>query len=90
MFILVIVYLIISILLISIGLGLGFLLHWLIPDIGLGIATLIGLIASTVSMRAIWVAMDYFDEYEEEKFLHEVMESMTQKSAQKARWRKRK
>lgn len=47
------VFLIILALLLGFGIGIGFLLHWLIPAIELGIATLIGIVAIGMAFRSL-------------------------------------
>ena len=47
----IIIILILSIL-IGCGIGIGFILHWMIPSIDIGMGTLIGLIGSALSFTA--------------------------------------
>jgi NhaP-type Na+/H+ or K+/H+ antiporter len=43
-------YLLLKGLLLAVGIGLGFLLHWLIPAIELGMGVLIGVVATGISV----------------------------------------
>lgn len=45
-FFLLLVFLLLLVLLGGVGIGIGFLLHWLIPDIGVDIGTLIGVVTA--------------------------------------------
>jgi hypothetical protein len=47
--ILLVIYAIIELILLAIGLGIGFLLRWLIPSIDLGMGMLIGIVATGFS-----------------------------------------
>jgi hypothetical protein len=40
------------------GLGLGLLLHWLVPTIDRGLATLCGLVATGLALPGLWAAHD--------------------------------
>ncbi len=42
----VIIYLLLDVLLIAVGLVIGFVLHWLVPEIDMGIGTLIGIVST--------------------------------------------
>jgi hypothetical protein len=44
------VYAIIKLIVIGVGLGIGFLLRWLVPAIDMGIGTLIGVVATGITM----------------------------------------
>jgi hypothetical protein len=44
------IYAVIKLIVIGVGLGIGFLLRWLIPAIDLGIGTLIGVVATGIAM----------------------------------------
>ena len=45
------IYLVILVLLLSVGVGVGFVLHWLIPGVDMGLAILIGVIASGLAIH---------------------------------------
>lgn len=45
-----VVYMVIKLVLLGVGIGLGFVLHWLIPAIDVGMGVLIGVIATGVSI----------------------------------------
>ncbi len=50
---LVIIFLAISLLLIGFGVGVGALLHWIMPSISLGIGVLVGVAAGSVALITI-------------------------------------
>ncbi len=47
------IYLVIKAVLLGVGLGIGALLHWIIPSIDLGIGTLIGVMVTIAAIFAI-------------------------------------
>ena len=51
------------------GLGLGFLLHWLVPAIDRGVATLCGLVATGVALLAFGQLMTLAEPLEAEEDL---------------------
>jgi len=46
----ILVYLVIKLVLLALGIGVGWLLHWLIPAIDLGIGVLIGVVSTGLSV----------------------------------------
>ena len=47
---LLLVYLLVKTVLIAVGIGIGFLLHWLVPSIDVGMGALIGVVATAFSI----------------------------------------
>jgi divalent metal cation (Fe/Co/Zn/Cd) transporter len=71
------VFLLILSVLLCFGLGLGFLLHWVLPTIELGIATLIGIIAIGISIRFISGLMPSMpDEGQEDEEANQISEKI--------------
>ncbi len=68
-------YLLFNVLLIALGIGIGFLLHWILPAVEIGMSILIGVVASGISLH-FWIRMNsYLGDYvEEELFLEELSE----------------
>ena len=61
------IFLLILIVLLCFGIGLGFLLHWILPRIELGIAALIGVVATGISIRLLTGLMSSLPEEGEEE-----------------------
>jgi hypothetical protein len=59
-----IIYLIIKIFLLGLGIGIGFLLHWLLPAVDLGMGILIGVAATAASLHFHTRALNALNEYE--------------------------
>jgi hypothetical protein len=53
--------------LLGFGIGLGFLLHWIVPSLEIGIATLIGIVATGISIRFLSGLMATMPEEGEEE-----------------------
>lgn len=68
-------YLLIVALLLALGIGIGFLLHWIVPAIEIGMSTLIGVVASAISLH-FWIRLFiYLGDYaEEERFFEHISE----------------
>ncbi len=45
------IYLLIKAVLLGVGIGIGFLLHWLMPSVDLGVAMLIGVVTTGLSLH---------------------------------------
>lgn len=60
------IYLLINILLIGVGIGVGFVLHWMLPAIELGAATLIGVISTALSVHFFGRPMALLEAYGDE------------------------
>ena len=65
-----IIFIFINALLLSIGIGIGFLLNWMLPSIDIRIGSLIGVISAGISfyyyLRVASSIKSYLDEVEEE------------------------
>jgi hypothetical protein len=59
-------YLILKLFLLGVGIGIGFLLHWIVPAIDLGMAALIGLVATGLSIHFFARLFGFRDAYTEE------------------------
>ena len=53
LFSMLILFLVILTVLLCVGIGIGFLLHWIMPSVDLGVAILIGVVTSGISIRFI-------------------------------------
>jgi divalent metal cation (Fe/Co/Zn/Cd) transporter len=65
--VLFIVYLLIKILFLGVGIGIGFLLHWMLPAVDLGMGILIGVVATGVAVHffiRLWASLIEFHEEE--------------------------
>jgi hypothetical protein len=66
------IYLIIKLVILGVGAAVGFLLHWLLPEVNLGTALLTGVVATGLSthffIRLMAVVQDFeADEHEERR-----------------------
>ena len=59
-------YLLIKIFLIGVGVGVGVVLHWLLPAVDLGMAILIGVIATGLSIHFYTRLTAFMDMYRDE------------------------
>ncbi len=68
-------YLLFNVLLIALGIGIGFFLHWILPAVEIGMSILIGVVASGFSLH-FWIRLfAYLGDYtEEELFFEELSE----------------
>ncbi len=82
-------YLLFNALLIALGTGIGFLLHWILPAVEIGMGILIGVFVSGISIH-LWIQMySYLGDYaEEELFLEELSEITPPPSRRKHQRRK--
>jgi hypothetical protein len=53
LFSMLILFLVILTVLLCVGSGIGFLLHWVLPSVDMGVAILIGVVTSGISIRFI-------------------------------------
>jgi hypothetical protein len=60
------VFLLILIVILCFGIGLGFLLHWILPTIELGTATLVAIVATGISIRFLSGLMSSLPEEDQE------------------------
>jgi len=59
-----VVYLALNIFLLGMGIGLGFLLHWLFPGVDIGMGILIGVLATTAAVHFHTRVLNALDEYQ--------------------------
>ena len=70
-------YLLINVLLIALGIGVGFLLHWILPAIEIGMSILIGVVVSGISLH-FWIRLNsYLGDYAEEALFIEELSEIT-------------
>ena len=63
------IYLLINLGLIGLGVGIGFLLHWMLPSVDLGMGVLIGVVATGFSIHyyaRLMKVVDAYNHYEDE------------------------
>jgi hypothetical protein len=68
----IIIIIVILSVLIGAGLGVGFILHWMIPSIEIGMATLIGLIASALTFTIFGLLVFSLDKSINTVDLHDI------------------
>jgi len=76
---LALLYLLIKLLLLAVGVGIGFLLRWLWPEVDLGIAMLIGVVATIGAVHffgRLIMALPVAEELETEEETQEILESL--------------
>ena len=84
-------YLLFNTLLIALGIGIGFLLHWILPAVEIGMSILIGVVASGISLHFGIQLNSFLGDYvEEELFLEELSEITPPPPRQKHQRRKSK
>ena len=70
-------YLLFNVLLIALGIGIGFLLHWILPAVEIGMGIMIGVFVSGISIH-FWIRMYiYLEDYAEEALFAEEMSEIT-------------
>ena len=67
------IYLILKLFLLGVGIGVGFLLHWIVPAIDVGMAALIGLVATGLSIHFFARLTGLRDAFPEEALEPEVI-----------------
>lgn len=72
----VIIYLLIKAVLLGIGVGTGFLLHWLMPTLDLGMCILTGVVATGIAVHFLARLLAAVNEVDDEEF-HEEFERKT-------------
>ncbi len=60
----VLIYLLFEVLLVGVGLTIGFVLHWLVPPIDIGMGTLIGIVSTALVIYFLWRITSPSDEQE--------------------------
>jgi hypothetical protein len=68
----IIVYLLIKIILLAVGVGIGFLLHWMLPAVDLGIGILIGVVATAIAVHYFMQLMASLNEFHEQELAQEI------------------
>jgi hypothetical protein len=63
-------------LLTAIGIGIGYLVHWLLPAIDLGSAALMGTITSSVVIVMFFRFMSLLDKVNEDLFVEDLIETL--------------
>ena len=67
-----IVYLLIKAVLFGIGIGIGFLLHWMLPTVDLGLGILIGVVATGISFHFFTQLVNSLNEFHEQELEQEI------------------
>ena len=82
-------YLLINVLLIAIGIGIGFLLHWIVPAVEIGMSILIGVVASAISLH-FWVRLFiHLEDYAEEELFFDQLSEITPPPPREKRQRRK-
>jgi len=68
-----VIYLVVNLLLLGLGLGIGFLLHWLLPAVDLGVGILIGVVATVASVSFVLRINGITEQIEDEELLEEIV-----------------
>lgn len=66
-------YLAINLFLLGFGIGIGFLLHWILPAVDLGVGILIGVVTTIASVNLYLRFQGITDQIEDETLLQEIM-----------------
>lgn len=66
-------YLAINLFLLGLGIGIGFLLHWILPAVDLGIGILIGVVTTIASINLYLRFNRITEQIEDETLLQEIM-----------------
>ncbi|MEJ7618201.1 MAG: hypothetical protein WKF30_14835 [Pyrinomonadaceae bacterium] len=72
----VLVYLVINLFLLGLGLGLGFLLHWVLPAVDLGVGILIGVVTTGLATHFFLRLNHLSEEVEDEAMMQEIASRM--------------
>ena len=75
-FLLLIFYLLINVLMIALGIGIGFVLHWILPAVEIGVSILIGVVASGISLYFAIRIYNYLGDYADEVLFLEDLEEI--------------
>lgn len=71
------VYLVINLCLLCLGIGIGFLLHWILPAIDLGVGILIGVVTTVASVGLFLRLNGITEQIEDETLLQEIISRQT-------------
>ncbi len=70
-------YLLFNVLLIALGIGIGFFLHWILPAVEIGMSILIGVVASGISLHFGIRLNNFLADYAEEALFIEELSEIT-------------
>ena len=79
-------YLLFNVLLIAFGIGTGFLLHWILPAVEIGMSILIGVVAAGISLYFGIRLNNFLGEFAKEALLIEQLSEITP-PRRKQQWR---
>ena len=82
-------YLLFNVLLIALGIGIGFFLHWILPAVEIGMSILIGVVASGISLHFGIRLFAYLGDYTEEALFIEEMSEITPPPPRQKRQRRK-
>ena len=71
------VYLLTNLFVLGLGTGMGFLLHWILPAVDLGVGILIGVVTSSISIYFFARLSSLRDELEDEALAQELRSRLT-------------
>ncbi len=83
--VLLLFYVLINVFIIALGIGIGFLLHWILPAVAIGMGILIGVVASGISLYFGIRIYNYFGDYADEVLFLEDLEEIVPPPARKKR-----
>lgn len=69
--ILFIFYLLVNAFMIALGIGIGFVLHWILPAVEIGVSILVGVVASGISLYFAIRIYNYLGDYADESLFIE-------------------
>ncbi len=70
-------YLVMNLFLLGLGIGIGFLLHWLLPAVDLGVGILIGVVTTVASVNLFLRINSITEQIEDETLLQEIVSRRT-------------
>ncbi len=71
------IYLAINLFLLGVGIGIGFLLRWILPAVDLGVGILIGVVTTVASVNLFLRVNGIAEQIEDETLLHEIVSRRT-------------
>jgi len=82
-------YLLFNVLLIALGIGIGFLLHWILPAVEIGMGIMIGVFVSGISLH-FWIRMyTYLEDYAQEELFIDELSDITPPPPRRKRQRRK-
>jgi len=66
-------YFVINLFLLGLGIGIGFLLHWILPAVDLGVSILTGVVTTIASVNLFLRLNSITEQIEDETLLQEIM-----------------